>query len=140
MSEFYAGDITPQQAWDMLEKQENTFLVDVRTQAEWAWVGQVDLSPLEKQPITVEWTLFPNGMPNGDFLGDIAMHIENKDATLLLLCRSGVRSRHAAMMLTEKGYKTCYNISGGFEGDKNEQNHRGTINGWKADGLPWIQG
>ena len=67
MSEFYAGDITPQQAWDMLEKQENTFLVDVRTQAEWAWVGQVDLSPLEKQPITVEWTLFPDGMPNGDF-------------------------------------------------------------------------
>jgi len=64
----------------------------------------------------------------------------DKDAPILLLCRSGVRSKYAAIALTEAGYKTCYNISGGFEGDHNEDRHRGKFNGWKVAGLPWAQG
>jgi rhodanese-related sulfurtransferase len=140
MSGIYAGDITPKQAWDMLAEQENAYLIDVRTSAEWAWVGQVDLSALEKQHLCVEWNHFPDGVPNGDFVSEVKMHVSDKDATLLFLCRSGVRSKHAAISLTAKGYKVCYNISGGFEGDKNEHNHRGTVNGWKVAGLPWAQG
>ena len=27
----------------------------------------------------------------------------------------------------------------GFEGDKDGTGHRGTLGGWKAAGLPWVQ-
>ncbi len=140
MTDTYAGDISPLEAWDMLEKQENAVLVDVRTDAEWAWVGQADLSSLGKQHHCVEWNTFPDGIPNGDFVHEVKMYIKNKSLPVLLLCRSGVRSRHAAIALTASGYQTCYNIAGGFEGDKNEQGHRGTVNGWKVAGLAWKQG
>lgn len=140
MTDIYAGDITPAEAWDMLKDQPKATLIDVRTEAEWAWVGQVDLSELAKAHHCVEWNSFPGGIPNGDFIGEVKMHVRDTDTPLLLLCRSGVRSKHAAIALTAAGYKTCYNIAGGFEGDKNEAEHRGTVNGWKVAGLPWVQG
>ena len=63
-----------------------------------------------------------------------------KDAPIFLLCRSGVRSKHAAILLTGLGYQHCYNVSGGFEGDKDDSGHRGKTGGWKFAGLPWKQG
>ena len=140
MSEGYAGDITPAAAWQILEEQENVVLIDVRTQAEWAWVGQVDLSSLGIKHLCVEWNSFPSGQQNEHFIEDVEKIVADKDTQLLMLCRSGVRSKFAAIALTHAGYKTAYNISGGFEGDHDEHRHRGQVNGWKFAGLPWMQG
>lgn len=140
VSENYAGDITPQQAWDILKSSRDAILVDVRTEAEWAWVGQVDLSSLEKEHLLVEWNSFPGGLRNENFVQDISARIPNKNTEILLICRSGVRSKYGAIALTAADYKTCYNIEGGFEGDHDADRHRGTVNGWKVAGLPWMQG
>jgi rhodanese-related sulfurtransferase len=58
---------------------------------------------------------------------------------VLLLCRSGVRSIAAAMRATEAGFE-AYNILEGFEGEPDEQAHRGLKEGWRYHGLPWRQG
>lgn len=135
----YAGDLTPQEAWEKLSSDSNAVLIDVRTQAEWAWVGMVDLASLNKTVGCVEWVRFPNSVPNADFVGDVEEIVDNPDTPILLLCRSGVRSVHGAEALTAAGFKNCYNILGGFEGDKDAHAHRGTTNGWKVAGLPWKQ-
>lgn len=140
MSDTYAGDITPNEAWTILQDNEQAVLIDVRTTAEWAWVGQIDLSGLSKAHHCVEWVRFPNGSENDQFVEEVQALLTDPTVPVLLLCRSGVRSKYAAIALTASGYETCYNISGGFEGDKNDQQHRGTVNGWKVAGLPWVQG
>ncbi|SCA57122.1 Rhodanese domain protein [Candidatus Terasakiella magnetica] len=140
MSEEYAGDISPKEAWKILQNSPEAILIDVRTEAEWAWVGQVDLSSLKKEHLLVEWNRFPGGVSNENFVEDVAKLVANKEAELLMLCRSGVRSKYAAIALTAAGFKTAYNIAGGFEGDPNEERHRGQVNGWKVANLPWVQG
>lgn len=140
MSDTYAGDITPNQAWTFLQENEKAVLIDVRTAAEWAWVGQVDLGALSKSHHCVEWVRFPDGSANEAFVEEVQALVADRTVPVLLLCRSGVRSKYAAIALTACGFETCYNISGGFEGDKNEDQHRGTVNGWKVAGLPWVQG
>lgn len=136
----YAGDLTPQQAWDMLSATPKAQLIDVRTDAEFAYVGNPDLSALAKEVVRVYWKIFPAMDVNPDFVAQIGDAIAEKGAPLLLLCRSGVRSKHAAEAMTTAGYTECYNIAEGFEGDKNPHGHRGGVNGWKVDGLPWKQG
>ncbi len=140
MSEEYAGDVSPQQAWEILQNSPDAHLIDVRTEAEWHWVGQVDLSSLEKEHLMVQWVQFPGGVRNEDFVAQVASLVPSQESELLFLCRSGVRSKFAAMAMTAAGYKTCYNISGGFEGDHDEHHHRGHVNGWKVAKLPWMQG
>jgi rhodanese-related sulfurtransferase len=139
MTDGYAGDITPKDAWDLLQKDPKAVLVDVRTHAEWAYVGLPDLSPLGKDLRMISWVLFPKGDINPEFTDDLEDQIADKDATVLFLCRSGVRSIAAAKAATEAGYAKSYNILTGFEGDKDGANHRGTTGGWKVDGLPWLQ-
>jgi rhodanese-related sulfurtransferase len=136
----YAGDIMPTQAWDMLAKNPKAVLVDVRTDAEFSYVGNPDLSHLGKQALRVYWKVFPTMNLNPDFVAEVEKSGVAKDTPLLFLCRSGVRSRDAAIAMTAAGFKECYNVAGGFEGDKDATGHRGTINGWKVDGLPWEQG
>ena len=80
--------------------------------------------------------LYPGGIPNPDFLPQLAQ-VATKDSVLLFLCRSGVRSRHAAKLATEHGYTECFDILEGFEGDKDAQGHRKTVGGWCKAGLPW---
>jgi rhodanese-related sulfurtransferase len=140
MSTPYAGNITPSEAWKILEEQKDAVLIDVRTAAEWAWVGQVDLSALGKSHLCVEWVRFPGGVSNDDFVGEVSAKGIDQKAPILFLCRSGVRSQYAAIALTQAGYQACYNISGGFEGDADQHKHRGQTNGWKFEGLPWVQG
>lgn len=86
------------------------------------------------------WALYPTMEQNARF----AEHIEGAgiapDAPLFFLCRSGARSRAAAIAMTKRGYTACYNVATGFEGDKDGAGHRGSVGGWKADGLPWEQG
>ncbi len=136
----YAGDVTAQDAWDLLVQNPRAQLVDVRTTAEWAFVGLPDLSALGRPVHRVEWQMFPTMAPNPDFLNQVLAAIgPDKNVPVLFLCRSGARSRAAAIALTAAGYTQGFNIAGGFEGDIDPSRHRGTTNGWKAQGLPWAQ-
>lgn len=140
-SENYAGDITPAEAWRVLRENPDAVLVDVRTRAEWSFVGVPDLSGVGKEPVLLEWQQFPTMAVNGGFTADLSSTLgaARKNAPVLFLCRSGGRSRSAAMAMTEVGFSACYNIVGGFEGDLDEERHRGARTGWKAADLPWAQ-
>lgn len=136
----YAGDVSPQQAWDVLAGEANAVLVDVRTPAEWNYVGVPDLGQLGKKPLFLPWLFFPSMEVNPQFVQNLETVHLSQEAPLLFLCRSGVRSKAAAIAMTARGYTRCYNIAGGFEGDADAGHHRGTVNGWKVGGLPWLQG
>jgi rhodanese-related sulfurtransferase len=134
----YAGDISPADAWDKL--LQGARLVDVRTMPEWNFVGLPDLQG-QNEVHCIEWQQFPTGARNPGFVAEASAALGgDKAAPVLLLCRSGARSRAAAIALTQAGYTAAFNIAGGFEGDPDADGHRGTSNGWKADGLPWRQG
>ena len=136
----YAGELMPRQAWEMLEKDPEAALVDVRTQAEWAYVGIADLGALGKQSLFVSWVLFPEMKANPAFAEEMMAAAPDLNTPLLFFCRSGVRSKAGAIAMTALGYTRCYNITHGFEGDPDSAKHRGGVNGWKTDGLPWVQG
>lgn len=131
----YAGAVTPQEAYTLLQQNPNVKLVDVRTNAERDWVGRVAIP--EAQHAAIEWNVYPGGTPNPHFLQQLAAAAD-KENVLLFLCRSGVRSRHAAKLATENGYKNCFDILEGFEGDKDAQGHRKTVGGWCKAELPWL--
>ncbi|MBS0471124.1 MAG: rhodanese-like domain-containing protein [Proteobacteria bacterium] len=133
----YAGDLSVTEAWALLEKDPAARLVDVRTRAEWSFVGIPDLAPLGREAELVEWQTFPSMQVNPGFVSDAAG--SDKAAPVLFLCRSGARSRSAAIAMTQAGYSRAYNVVGGFEGDLDGERHRGNMNGWKAAGLPWKQ-
>lgn len=139
----YAGDIDPKQAWGLLSKESDAVLVDVRTSAEWSFVGLADLSSLGKQPVTIEWQSLPTMARNPNFdseaKGALSQLGASPDSAVIFICRSGARSRDAAISLTRLGFKRCYNLAGGFEGDLDAERHRGGRNGWKFHGLPWKQ-
>lgn len=136
----YTGDISPSDAWDKLQSDPEARLIDVRTQAEWLYVGLPDLSVLEKQPLLVSWQVFPTMARNEAFAQQLTAQGIAKDAALLFLCRSGVRSKAAAELMTSLGHSQCWNISDGFEGPLDDSRHRSGKAGWKAQGLPWLQG
>jgi rhodanese-related sulfurtransferase len=139
----YAGDIGAAKAWDMLNSDPNAQLVDVRTLAEWNFVGVPDLSGLGRKVHCIEWQQFPSMAPNSDFVtetgGALAAAGMGKETPVLFLCRSGARSRAAAIAMARAGYGNAFNVAGGFEGDLDAERHRGSSNGWKAAGLPWKQ-
>ena len=129
----YAGAVTPEEAHTLLNALHNAVLVDVRTQAEWNFVGGVPGA------VCIEWKSFPGMLPNPDFLAQLQARAP-ADAPVLFLCRSGARSHDAAIAATAAGYAHCYNVLEGFEGDRDAHGHRGALNGWQAAGLPWQQG
>ena len=135
----YAGDLTPWQAWDRLSDDPEALLIDVRTMPEWQFVGRPDLRQHGKEPVLLAWQLYPDMRPNPDFVSDLEKRGVNRSTPLLLLCRSGQRSRAAATALTAAGFTSAYNIADGFEGSRDEAGHRGTSGGWKALDLPWLQ-
>lgn len=139
----YAGDVDSAQAYDRLSSSENAVLIDVRTRAEWNFVGVPDLTAIGKEPLFVEWQSFPPAPPVSDFAASLSALLTQqgfeKGAELFFLCRSGQRSQSAAIALTQAGFDKCFNVSGGFEGPLDPISHRGTQSGWKAAGLPWVQ-
>jgi len=136
----YAGDVTPAEAWERLKAEAAAQLVDVRTGAEWNFVGVPDLSSLGRKLHCVQWQLFPSMARNEDFVAEARTALGGNTGTpVYFLCRSGGRSRAAAMAMSEAGYTRCFNIVGGFEGDLDPERRRGKTNGWKAAGLPWNQ-
>lgn len=136
----YAGDVTPEEAWDILQIDKSAVLIDCRTNAEWSYVGQTDLSALGKEQLGIAWKNFPTLEINPAFAEEIAAACPNKQTKLLIMCRSGVRSIDAAIAATAAGYAQAYNILEGFEGEKDARGHRGNTGGWKHRGLPWKQG
>ncbi|SDF53906.1 MULTISPECIES: rhodanese-like domain-containing protein [Thalassobaculum] len=136
----YAGDVTSVEAMEILRNTAGAVLLDVRTDAEWTFVGRPDLSSLGREPVLISWQTFPGMAPNGGFVEAVRRSIQAKDVPVLVMCRSGQRSKSAAIALTEAGYGDCRNISDGFEGPKDEDGHRNTVAGWRANGLPWQQG
>jgi rhodanese-related sulfurtransferase len=139
----YAGDLDVQQAWDLLSADSKAQLIDVRTAAEWTYVGLPDLAPLGREVHAIEWQSFPSGGINPDFAQVTAEQMKlagaGSDTPLLFLCRSGARSKAAAIVMTRAGFSRAYNVAGGFEGNLDGDGHRGNVNGWKASGLPWRQ-
>lgn len=136
----YAGDVTSVEAMKILESDDRAVLLDVRTDAEWTFVGRPDLTGLGREPVLISWQTFPGMAPNGGFVEAVRLSAPDRDVPVLILCRSGQRSQKAAIALTEAGYTDCRNISDGFEGPKDEAGHRNTVSGWRANGLPWQQG
>ena len=126
----YAGDVSPQLAWAWVQAGQ-AVLVDVRTDAERAWVGFVPGAQ------ALAWKQWPGMAMNPDFDAGLQA-LAAGGQKLVLLCRSGVRSVAAAQRATALGLE-AYNILEGFEGDPDEQAHRGTRGGWRFHGLPWRQ-
>lgn len=143
MSGGYLSDVTPNEAWTTLASGAKAALVDVRSTAEWAFVGLPDLASVGTEPVRVEWQSFPSMQRNEDFVAETDRALRQAglgpDDPVFFLCRSGARSAAAAAAMTAFGYRRCFNIAGGFEGGRDAAGHRGTIDGWKAAGLPWIQ-
>ncbi|WNG93314.1 rhodanese-like domain-containing protein [Mycobacterium sp. ITM-2016-00318] len=134
----YAGDITPEEAWKILNDDPEAVLVDCRTDAEWRFVGVPDLTELGREVVYVEWNR-TDGSRNEGFVDDlVAAGVEPDDRPVVFLCRSGNRSIGAAEAATAAGIAPSYNVLDGFEGDLDDNKHRGGT-GWKAIGLPWKQ-
>ncbi|MSQ53552.1 MAG: rhodanese-like domain-containing protein [Betaproteobacteria bacterium] len=129
----YAGALLPSEANAILQADANARLVDVRTQAELAWVGRVP------DALTIEWNSWPEGEKNAHFIEQLKAAVPSSQAPLMFLCRSGARSHNAAVAAMQAGYANCFNVLDGFEGDKDENGHRNKSGGWRAAGLPWIQ-
>jgi rhodanese-related sulfurtransferase len=128
----YNGAITPAEAHELLSLAPGAKLVDVRTRAEWDWVGRVPGS------VEIEWQTYPGGQPNPDFLAALTQQVD-PESLVMFLCRSGGRSHGAAMAAKAEGYTEVYNILEGFEGDKDTSGHRNAVGGWRLAGLPWVQ-
>jgi rhodanese-related sulfurtransferase len=139
----YAGDVSVQDAWSTLLADSKAQLVDVRSSAEWTYVGVPDLTAIGRDVRLVEYQSFPSGAVDPDFAQKTARALldagAQKDDPVLFICRSGARSRAAATIMTQAGWTRAYNVAGGFEGDLDGQKHRGRHNGWKASELPWRQ-
>ena len=134
----FAGDLTAQEAWELLERDPRAVLVDVRSLPEWQFVGLPDLGRLSRKPVLVSWQLYPNMTENPGFYHDLRRKGVEPDMPVVFLCRSGARSRAAAIAMTAFGFERCYNIADGFEGPTDGEGHR-RVGGWKVTGLPWKQ-
>ena len=140
------GDIDPGAAWEILrDAGSDACLIDVRTRAEWGFVGVPDLTELGGSPLFAEWAAYPGMSVNPRFAEEVVEQLgSSRPETFLFLCRSGARSLRAAqavaLHLSQDGWNAvCLNVAEGFEGDLDGDGHRGRINGWKVRGLPWRQ-
>jgi rhodanese-related sulfurtransferase len=135
--------IAVEEAWARLQRDAGSVLIDVRTTAEWAFVGVADLTSIGKQPVLLEWQAFNEERPHAAFVARITDALTSmgadRDSELLFICRSGARSLRAAQALAAAGFTRCRNVTDGFEGPLDPAGQRGRLGGWKAKGLPWAQ-
>lgn len=128
----YEGALYPDEAYEILQSAPGAKLVDVRSRAELDWVGRMP------DAVEIEWAAYPGMKPNPHFIAQLEQQVE-KEALALFICRSGARSHDAAVAATQAGYSDCYNVLEGFEGEKDADEHRNILGGWRAAGLPWEQ-
>ena len=126
----YAGALLPAEAHAL--QQGGAKLIDVRTKPELLYVGRIPGS------VALEWQTYPGNQSNPGFLEALAAAVR-KDEPVMFICRSGARSHGAAEAATQAGWREAYNVLEGFEGDKDAEQHRNTVGGWRKAGLPWIQ-
>jgi len=129
----YVGALLPREAHQLWQDVSGATLVDVRTRAEWYWVGRIPGA------VEIELQTYPGTQPNPAFLAELDQLVA-KTGPVMFICRSGGSSHHAAALATHYGYSPCFNVLEGFEGDRDANGHRNTVNGWRAAGLPWVQG
>lgn len=127
----YAGAVLPAEAHALMHSGA-AMLVDVRTEPERLYVGKVPGS------VAIQWQTYPGNRPNPEFLAELLAAVP-RDEPVMFICRSGARSHSAAEAATRAGWRECYNVLEGFEGDKDAAQHRSTVGGWKKAGLPWVQ-
>jgi len=132
-------NVPPRQTWEALQSDPAAQLVDVRTDAEWNFVGVPDLASAGKQVVLIPWQLYPTMEVNAAFADNLKKAGFTPDHHIHFICRSGVRSLAAAQAARLAGFANVYNVADGFEGPINADGHRGQAAGWKADGLPWRQ-
>jgi rhodanese-related sulfurtransferase len=128
----YGGALTPEEAHEVWRNAPGAKLVDVRTRAEWEYVGRIPGA------VEIEILSYPGNRPNPEFVSQLETQVD-KSAPVLFICRSGGRSHNAALLAKQAGYAAAYNVLEGFEGDRDPQGHRNTVGGWRAAGLPWTQ-
>ncbi len=139
------SQISPKEAYQLLTNDKNSVLIDVRTFEEIHFVGFVDPEAFDSRMVLLPWQIFPDMQINPEFAEGLDEGMQNffsdvaKEVKIIFICRTGGRSNAAANHAINLGYKNCFNLSSGFEGDLNKDSHRGKINGWKADLLPWRQ-
>jgi rhodanese-related sulfurtransferase len=137
------ADASPEEAWAALASDPTAALVDVRTAAEWTFVGTPYLGDARGRLVRVEWQTFPAMTRNAAFAEAVDRALREAgsgpDAPVYFICRSGARSASAATTMMQTGYRRCFNVVGGFEGPRDAEGHRGTLEGWKASRLPWSQ-
>ncbi|QIO08487.1 rhodanese-like domain-containing protein [Acinetobacter lanii] len=127
----FSGTVSPQDAWLLFQTQQ-AVIVDVRTIEERKFVGHI------ANTIHIPWATGISLNRNPRFAQDLETKV-GKDKLILLLCRSGKRSAAAANVAFNAGFESVYNIDQGFEGDLDENQHRGRFNGWRFHKLPWVQ-
>ncbi|MBF0158558.1 MAG: rhodanese-like domain-containing protein [Magnetococcales bacterium] len=123
--------LSPQEAWQLTQQPQVVF-IDIRSEIEHFFVG----SP--PNVVNIPWQDAPDFEVNPDFVLDTG-HVASKDQPVVLICRSGHRSIDAGNALLQAGFKQVYHVLEGFEGDRDEQHHRSSVNGWRFRGLPWVQ-
>ncbi len=128
----YEGSLMPMEAFEIMRFAPGAKLVDVRTRAEIDWVGKIPGA------VEVEWATYPGLRANTHFVSQLDQVVE-KEALVMFISRNGQRSHLAAVAATQAGYNDCYNVLEGFEGEKNSDNRRNTLSGWRKSGLPWEQ-
>ncbi len=139
------NQIYPNDAYQILQNNQNSILIDVRTNFEWETVGIVDYLSFCNPALFISWQNYPDMQIDPDFLVKLESSLNEKlssiknyknSADLIFLCRTGIRSNAAAELCLKNGYSNLFNIINGFEGDSNQQGQRSLINGWKAQNLP----
>lgn len=140
--------LSPQMAWEMLQQNPRALLVDIRSSMEFLFVGH----PVGA--VHIAWIDEPDWVINPNFVAEIrklllggackpAVSADGDQgeacAPVILICRSGKRSKEAGNLLIEEGLGNIWHVDEGFEGDLNEQHQRSSINGWRFRGLPWEQ-
>jgi rhodanese-related sulfurtransferase len=132
-------NVAPTKAWEALRSDPKAQLVDVRTDAEWNFVGIPDLNEAGKEAVLIPWQIYPTMQRNPSFVENLRQAGLKPEQPIYFICRSGARSMAAAESARAAGFPRVFNVADGFEGPADHEGHRGTSAGWKADGLPWLQ-
>jgi rhodanese-related sulfurtransferase len=132
-------DIAPAETWAAIQNDPAAMLVDVRTDAEWNFVGIPDLVDAGKRVVLIPWQVYPSMAVNSHFAEALHKAGVLPEHRVYFICRSGARSLAAAQAAQAAGYPSVFNVADGFEGPVDHHGHRGQAAGWKAASLPWVQ-
>jgi rhodanese-related sulfurtransferase len=124
--------LTPRQAYEFLQSTPEAVFIDVRSEIEHMFVGHPEGAML------IPWIDGPDWEINPDFVGHVKK-AASVNRPVVLICRSGKRSMDAGFALEQAGLNEIYNVLHGFEGDLDDHHHRNAVNGWRFEGLPWVQ-